>query len=118
MSPRRLRARVDRVEQREGAATGQDRDRERPRHAQAADGHAPPTGSADAEKLATAKLEARRRADQDRDRFFDLLRQKLKRPLTDAEQIELDELERRFPPDAYSDLDKAILVFRVEHGQL
>jgi hypothetical protein len=54
-------------------------------------------------------------ADQDRDRYLDLLRRQRTGGLCDTDQIELELLERRFPP---SELDKAIMAFRVKHGQL
>ena len=55
--------------------------------------------------------------DPDRERYNDLLRRQRAAGLSDTDQIELELLERRFPPDAYSGLDKVILLFRVEHGQ-
>jgi len=103
----RLRARTDRVHKAASAAIG------RLRHAELADCKASPTGLTDAQYPECAKLEARLCADQDCDRYVDLLQQKLTRPLTDAEQIELVELDRRVSP-----LDKAIIAFRVERGQL
>jgi hypothetical protein len=59
--------------------------------------------------------EAEPPADQDRDRYLDLLRRQLTAGLSDTDQIELELLERRFPP---SELDQAIMAFRAKHGQL
>ena len=59
--------------------------------------------------------EAEPPAEQDRDRYLDLLRRQLTAGLSDTDQIELELLERRFPP---SELDQAIMVFRAKHGQL
>src|ERR1700687_5990452 len=104
----RLRARIDRVQKMASAAIGQDLNLERPCHGGLADRLASPTGRTDAEKGDSAKPEALLRADQDRDRFRELERQSFTRRLTEAEQIELGELDRCLPPDPRNALATAI----------
>ena len=70
-------------------------------------------------EAAAAPSEEDRQRREDRDRYFDLLaRQRMGRGLSDTDQIELELLERRFPPDPDNPLDRAIMEFRAEHGQL
>jgi hypothetical protein len=114
MSAQRYRARLDRLEAPKGSAAGRSRDRGCLRRA--APSELSPARLAEAEPAQSAKLEARVR--EDRDRYLHLLRQKLTSSLMDVEQIELEELERRLPPDSGIGLDRAILLFRAEHGQL
>jgi hypothetical protein len=109
----RLRARTDRVQKVASAAIGRDRELAYPRHARPADHKPSPINLSDAQYPECANLETRRRAGQDCDRFLELFQQKLTRRLTDAEQVELDELDRCVSP-----LDKAIIAFRVGRGQL
>jgi hypothetical protein len=61
--------------------------------------------------------EAELPADHDCDRYIDLVRRQLTGGLRDTDQIELELLERRFPPASDNALDKAIMPSRAKHGQ-
>jgi DNA repair ATPase RecN len=114
MSTHRLRARLDRIEQALGPAPGHDRDRDRLRRTELSDRKLSPRGLTEAEKAELAKLDALfHDEDRDRARLQELSSRNFRHQLeldsfsdteledaalTPAEQTELAELQRRFPP--------------------
>jgi|HubBroStandDraft_6_1064221.scaffolds.fasta_scaffold1798721_1 hypothetical protein len=114
MSAQRFRTRLDRLEAPKAGAAGRSRERDRARRT--APSELAPARPTEAEQALSAERAARVR--EDRDRYLHLLQQKLTTSLMDVEQIELEELERRLPADSGIGLERAILLFRAEHGQL
>jgi hypothetical protein len=102
VSTRSLRARLDRLMPSALSVIGQDRDRDRRRRYELfCRKICPIEGLTRLEEAEYAQLEASfQEEDRDRDRRFELNMKEFKRePLTDAEQAELVELDKRYPPD-------------------
>jgi hypothetical protein len=106
MSLRRLRARLDRLELSPSMMLGQDRKRDRIRRDELSFRKRQRQVLTDLEEYELLGLETLfYDEDQDRSRMMDLVFKQFyheirrEEPLTDDEKRELDELERRYPPD-------------------
>jgi hypothetical protein len=102
VSTRSLRARLDRLRLPAVSVIGQDRHRDRRRrHELFCRKICPIEGLTRLEEAEYAQLEASfQEEDRDRGRWFELGMKEFKRePLTDAEQAELVEFAKRYPPD-------------------
>jgi hypothetical protein len=102
VSTRSLRGRLDRLRLPAVSVIGQDRHRDRGRRYQLFCRKIRPLGGLTRlEEAEYAQLEASfQEEDRDRERWFDLDMKEFKgEPLTDGEQAELVELNKRYPPD-------------------
>jgi hypothetical protein len=101
VNTRRLRARLDRLTPPALSVIGQDRHRDRRRRNDLFYRKISPSGLTRLEETEFRRLEASfQEEDRDRGRWFELGMKEFKRePLTDAEQAELVEFAKRYPPD-------------------